>query len=352
MQGALPLLLTIVSDSRKAEPVLAALRRPGDIAPPRNDRSIRRTSHIDILVPGRATSDVSSGCTYWGTARDLITQHGSSRIVGVATIDAVADASGRLTALTLEPAPAGTADLVGRSTGRGFRDAVRSACPDDVEQATPLGLLLDDLPVAALISGYARLAEGNVPADAAQSAAKSDVCAGWRSDGTMMTSVRAGRGVPVTIGPALGRPGDEAAADPQGWHRMPQLAPRGMRRRRLVDVTVRDAVWDVFAMFQDTHASADGRATILHEYSLSAGIDPTTAAITACHAVPHVLPWDECPSAAASADRLIGTRLDHVRADVRSTFRGTSTCTHLNDLLRSLGDIPALVRHFSTEEHR
>jgi len=33
-----------------------------------------------------------------------------------------------------------------------------------------------------------------------------------------------------------------------------------------------------------------------------------------------------------------------LRRHIRDTFLGTSTCTHLNDTLRSLEDIPALLR--------
>jgi hypothetical protein len=57
-----------------------------------------------------------------------------------------------------------------------------------------------------------------------------------------------------------------------------------------------------------------------------------------------VLPWTECPAAAASAGRLDGLRVDELRERVAKEFRGTTTCTHLNDLLRSLADLGALVR--------
>ena len=57
---------------------------------------------------------------------------------------------------------------------------------------------------------------------------------------------------------------------------------------------------------------------------------------------PRVLPYVECPSAAASAARLAGQDLDALRERVRADFVGTTTCTHLNDLLRSLEDVRAL----------
>jgi hypothetical protein len=182
--------------------------------------------------------------------------------------------------------------------------------------------LLDDLPVAALISGYARLYLGEIVGDQATQAMKSDICSGWRAEGTMMTSVHAGRGVPVTVGPPAPLVDDEIAHDADGWH----------------TIGGGDA-WDVRAMFRDTHVDRDGEETVLHEYALTATVDPTTRAFTTCKAVPRVLPWVECPVAAASADHLVGQRVDGVRDFVRAELRGTTTCTHLNDLLRSLGDV-------------
>ena len=65
--------------------------------------------------------------------------------------------------------------------------------------------------------------------------------------------------------------------------------------------------------------------------------------IVACVATPRVLPWAECPQAAASAGRLVGQRVADLRALVRDDLVGTSTCTHLNDLLSSLSQAGRLV---------
>jgi hypothetical protein len=51
----------------------------------------------------------------------------------------------------------------------------------------------------------------------------------------------------------------------------------------------------------------------------------------------------ECPGAVASAGRLVGMRLAELRTWVRREMTGASTCTHLNDTLRSLADVSALV---------
>ena len=59
--------------------------------------------------------------------------------------------------------------------------------------------------------------------------------------------------------------------------------------------------------------------------------------------LPRVLPWQECPSAAASGSRLVGADIRELRSLVRDGFAGTSTCTHLDDALRSLEDVAALL---------
>ena len=51
----------------------------------------------------------------------------------------------------------------------------------------------------------------------------------------------------------------------------------------------------------------------------------------------------ECPGALGSAARLAGQPLADLRPWVRETFTGTSTCTHLNDVLRGVADVDHLI---------
>jgi hypothetical protein len=71
-------------------------------------------------------------------------------------------------------------------------------------------------------------------------------------------------------------------------------------------------------------------------------VDPQAMSFLDLSATPRALPWLECPAAAGSADRLVGTSVADVRSRVTASFTGTSTCTHLNDTLRSLEDIAVL----------
>ena len=56
-----------------------------------------------------------------------------------------------------------------------------------------------------------------------------------------------------------------------------------------------------------------------------------------------VLPRAQCPAAVASAERIPGTTFDDLRLRVRRELVGTASCTHLNDTLRALADLGALL---------
>jgi hypothetical protein len=96
--------------------------------------------------------------------------------------------------------------------------------------------------------------------------------------------------------------------------------------------------------FRDSHVDDGGRETIMHEYTLTGTADPAAGRVVAVSAQVRVLPWMECPGALASAQRIDGMELDQLRLRVRKEFVGRSTCTHLNDSLRSLADVMALYR--------
>jgi hypothetical protein len=273
-------------------------------------------------------------------ARDLLTGFdGHHEVVAQASLEADVAVGRQLEQVETTPADDRISALVGQPVAAGFRALVDQVLPDQREAQTPLYLLLEELPVAVLISGYAPLYRQ--PAEMSAKAPKlpADICAGWTGDGSMMVAIAETGQIPVPVGP----PAPVLDADdPLRWHDMAELGLGAMRRRRLVDVTLGDPVV-VGAMFRDTHVEPDGTETVLHEYHVVATVDATSGQILTCEATPHVLPWPECPSAAASAGRLVGRGVDEIRTLVRSELRGTSTCTHLNDLLRSLGDVGSLL---------
>jgi Protein of unknown function (DUF2889) len=164
----------------------------------------------------------------------------------------------------------------------------------------------------------------------------------------MMVSIRKTGEIPVPTGPPA--PVLESIDDPLAWHPMEPLPPHGMRRRRRLDVTApegTDGRYGIDAHFRDSHVDESGIESVVHEYSVFATVDREGVRVDDIGARAQVLPWMECPGALASADRLSGMAVADLRNHVRREFKGTTTCTHLNDTLRSLGDVGVLVGELS-----
>jgi hypothetical protein len=224
--------------------------------------------------------------------------------------------------------------------------------------------LLDDLSGASLVSGYApqlalaHRADGGPEEEIAESAdatqimlAMGDVCAGWRSGGTIMTSVETVGRPPMLQGPVA--PPLDDLGDEDAWHDVAHaMEPNGMRRIRRIDVARSgpSAPLVVDSMFRDMHMDRTGTVTIVHEYHLDATVDPGTFTVLSIEATPRVLPYRECPEAAASASRVVGSTIMGLRARTRAEFVGASTCTHLNDVLRALEDVEHLAREIDRGE--
>jgi Protein of unknown function (DUF2889) len=311
----------------------------------RSPGSIRRTSTIDSTRPGDILGDI----VQFGVARDVRTgSDGTHEVLGEAHLETRIDYLNRysLVEIRTQPDLPALQSLVGRSVSTGFRAALAEAIPDEQEQAALLHLLLDDLPGATLVSGYALGASGvTVPVKPlAVSLQVADLCAGFQRGGTIMIELDAGRRPPNVTGPPapLIVPPDDALA----WHELRRMVSHDMRRWRCLDVIPggRDEPVHVEAYFRDSHVSEHGRETVIHEYTVTAEIDASTDTVLSSSATAHSLPWAECIQAEGSGDRLAGRSLRGLRPDVRAEFVGISTCTHLNDTLRSLEDVRALLR--------
>jgi len=290
-----------------------------------------------------------------GVGRDLVTRaEGAAEVVSAATLDAtiafVEDRSVRSIAVW-PPMPLDT--LIGVRASGGFRKVL-----DDALEGTPAGAdrtgslayqLLDEVPTAVLVSGFALAGAGLHPPRGTFSLDhNADICAGWARGGTILVEGEALGHVPGVTGPpapSLDGP------DPLAWHDMGPTPPHTMKRWRRIDVwsstgepaggPVEGPV-EVEAFFRDSHFDAGGQEIVVHEYTVRASLDPASLVFISCIADIGVLPWVECPAAAASASRLAGTPAQDLRSRIRETFVGTSTCTHLNDTLRALAAVPHL----------
>jgi hypothetical protein len=172
-------------------------------------------------------------------------------------------------------------------------------------------------------------------------ASRVDLCSGFRRDGTMLVELGQTGSMPMPTGPAA--PPVESDDTELAWHQHEDLPVGAIRRRRRLDMTGAPDGVRIDAMFRDSHLDGTGTETVIHEYTLEALIDRAGLRVVKIEATPRVLPWTECPVAAASAGSLVGQTVHELRTWVRKQLRGTATCTHLNDLLRSLADVDHLV---------
>jgi hypothetical protein len=279
-----------------------------------------------------------------GRARDLWTApNGTVSVLGTAGLSATIELVARVVRhVEVTPPVEAVGHLCGAPAMSGFRAAADAAAPELRAGRDLRYTLLDDVPVATLISGHALSASGALGEYTKSGYLPvADQCAGFATGGLLMTSFEAGDPVVVTGPEAPDLDHDE---DGLAWHRLPPLPIHGMRRRRRIDVYA-DGVERVCvdAMFRDTYVRTDGVETIIHEYTVSAVVDAGSGVIVECSAAPRVLPWQECPGAVDSARRITGMTLSELHFRVRQELFGTSTCTHLNDLLRSVADAGALI---------
>lgn len=266
--------------------------------------------------------------------RDLLTHpEGTTEVIDEVRLDATVDAAGTILRIEADPPVPELADLVGTHGSKGHRRRVDALLPDHVERATVLLQLLDDMPMAALISMYGAtraMDDWNLPPEAASNMA--DLCAGWERGATMLDALERTSIFPIPVGPPA--PALEAADDPAGWHELGPMAPRSVRRRRRLDLLPGEPMaMDVH--FRDSHMGDDGLEDVLHEYTLVVTLDDDLRVLTS-EPTARVLPWPECPGALGSAARVVGHRVAELRPLVTAELTGTSTCTHLNDVLRSL----------------
>lgn len=320
-------------------------KRSVPAAPRRVSPSVRRTSTIDSARP----DGVRGAILVSAKARDLFTGQAHGAVVlGRGSFDAIVSADRVLRELRHPDRRLGA--LVGRPVAGGFRAATLALVPDEAERGTLLNLLLDDLPGANLVAGYAAQRDASrsdrrkVPVQ--YLALVADQCAGWATGATILDATEVDGTVPTPTTAAV--PDDPS--DAEGWHDRPRMAAGDMRRARRLDVTPDEAEPRLLRFdghFRDSYLDPIAGEGALHEYSVHGRYDPGAHHVVDIDAEAHVLPWTECPQALASASRLVGMGADDLRATVRADFVGTSTCTHLNDVLRSLADLPILAEYLS-----
>ena len=331
-----------------AQKYTAAVRGPSQSTPPRRCNSIRRTSTIDMTWPAGIGNSVH--CV--GACRDLATGQtpGGTTVLGYAEV--LADISPERVYERIQTTPAREAlsALVGARGGGGSRTRMSALISEDKAVASPLFLLMDDLPAAGLISGHIS-AEWVLPQDRRQPlhvvpGSMDGICAGHVEG----ASAHDPKGGIFMIHQVRAVPPLDRADDAVSWHaHAPDVIEPSMRRARRIDVWMEGGKIKVDAFFQDTAMTPDGVRVAVHEYCITAGVDQATGVLEELFVDPRVLPFDECPNAVRNTSRVMGMTLKDFRSTVIPSLPGTDGCTHLNDMLRSFAEVPALSDLISIE---
>jgi Protein of unknown function (DUF2889) len=323
-----------------------------EVAPPRRPNSIRRSSHVDVTrrAGGMGLSNLTS---ISGAGRDLLTYGDSNAgVVASATVAVSVDTSGLIDSVESMPDGVDCSPLLGVRVGFGFRSGARGLLTE--LSGSLLGSLVDDFSGAPAPSGYGSIREGIVlgtpppapPPDASKAGAtQTDVCAGWRAEGLPTRHREQGVELPFDMEPPVA-PELALGDDPLAWHHLGDPGDRQSRRIRRLDVWRDGDQILVDTMFRDSTVDPDPDQTqrVVHEYALSAVIAGDLSEVLAIGADPRALPFEtDCPYAADSVQLIVGLPPGELRRSVGQVSRGPVSCTHLNDLMRTLADIPHLV---------
>ena len=318
--------------------------------PARRPGSVRRSSTIDMVWPMGDDQPLF----LLGRARDLLTPtRAEPRILDAASMSVEIGRPRTVTAIEVEPSSEGIENLIGAVGGSALRSAIDEVVPRESAAATPLHLLLDDIAGTSLIAGFAksraepelRMAMNGPPGAEFGKRKGKIICSGLRPDGWADTHRKAQRYADHAIRPAGSLGLDD---DPIGWHEMPPDPKVGMRRHRRIDVWRDEDALGVDAFFRDSCWEPDGSQLALHEYSITASIDTASHTLRALTATPRVLPFPECRWAAPNVERLDGADVTTFRTHVQQTLTELRACTHLNDQLRCLAEVPALAKQLES----
>ncbi len=321
---------------------------PAVAAPTRRPGSVRRTSTIDSTWPDGMEADR----IVIGRARDLFTPLDGSAPIILAedVLHATVALDRQIVAMQTQPPRAGVQALVGAQGGSNSRGRVVAAVPDEVEAGTPLYLLLDDLSGATLVGGVAfRFWESEEAQEERMRQMKKlvgvrvmeGICAGFQPGSSALNSDGTNRG----MGDTKPVPAIDNLDDAWAWHELTAPNEPSHRRSRRIDLWHEDGIVHIETFFQDSYTTPDGHREAVHEYVVSATADSATGEVISIGADPRVLPHYECPLATLAVTRMVGQPLRGFRSSVNEQLPGIDGCTHMNDTLRSLAEVPMLIAH-------
>ncbi len=321
---------------------------PAIAAPSRRPGSVRRTSTIDSVWP----DGMEANRTVIGRSRDLYTpiDGGDPKVLAEDSLTATVAPDRGIVEMQTQPPREAVQLLVGAQGGTGSRGRVVAAIPDEVAAGTPLYLLLDDLSGATLVGSVAfRFWESQEVQDERMRQTKKmigvrvmeGICAGFQPGSSALNA----DGTNNTMGDTKPVEQINNDEDPWAWHDLTSPTEASHRRSRRIDIWLEGGLVNIEAFFQDSYTTPDGHREAVHEYVVSATADPVTGEVISIGADPRVLPHYECPLATVAVTRMVGLPLRDFRRSVNEKLPGIDGCTHMNDTLRSLAEVPVLLSH-------
>jgi hypothetical protein len=327
------------------ELIATELPNPAGAAPLRRPHSVRRTTSIDVTWPRGGAGDM----LFEGAGRDCYTGSEGAAPTVMATDTFVATLQQDRTIVDIDATPprANIKELIGARGGGYLRQKIAESLVEEHQQGTLLYQLLDDLSGTSLIAGWAwsrwpnsSVAKGMEERVVDLRSKMEGVCIGFRPGSSALDA-----GAPSThrASPVVSLINPQ---DPQGWHSMPDYSETSMRRARRIDVWL-DGDIHIDAAFQDSATAPEGGRIAVHEYGLQLTVDAASGRVKTIGATPHVLPFPECPSAVGKLQRLQSAPVSEFRSLILDELAQVEGCTHLNDALRALADVPQLIEALS-----
>lgn len=320
---------------------LSPPRRSAGPSPRLKPGVLRRTISLDVTWP----EGQGGPARVVGRARDFVQ---GGRAIVETEIDAVFARDWTLRSIACSSNDHLGA-LIGQRGAGGFRKALGKVIATEQAHADPLAAILDDIPGTALVSSVAwsewdpnwmQRAFGDAPIEHLLKL-REGVCIGHAPGSSAQDPDHDRAGNTHAAAVDLRR-----ADDPEGWHGLPSTDGIGFRRLRRIDIENCGQLL-IDAEFQDSATRPEGGRFAVHEYGLRVVAEPKTHEILSIAVDPRVLPYGECPAVAKNLPRLHGERLENLRQAVPASLPGAAGCTHLNDALRGLADVPVLLRYRS-----
>lgn len=308
--------------------------------PPREPRSIRRTSSIEMRYDDETWTHV----TMTGHARDLLTRDtiDPPEVLTEDSFELELAPDRTIAAIKTDPALARSGELVGQSAMRGFRKVLKDVTAGSGIQGRPLALLLDDIVGAAVVSGWIITHWDEKAAakrgDRSHLEKMRGACVTYRDESSLFTEPFPPRRIhPV---PPITHLQDDAFA----FHPLPPDYGPSHRRVRRIDLwRLDDQRIAIDLMFQDSGIIPDGRRIGIHEYRIHAVAEGPDLLLRDFRTDNGVLPHVECLTAPLGLEVLRDLPLRDLDEMVLLRLRGAAGCTHLNDAMRGLSGIAALV---------